>query len=269
MNWKMAEHCVLVFILGLAAGSFLNVCIRCIPEGKPIAVLPFRCIYCGAGLKPTELIPVLSYVLLRGRRKCCGAKISPRYPLVEALTAVIFVMLFSRYALSMDFIASAYLMSVLIAVFFIDLERRIIPDGLVIAGMAGGLALVAYNFVRPVGIYGDRSWWNPLAGAAVGSGFLFLIALAGIIIYKTDEAMGMGDVKIFVPIGIFLGWRMCIMALLLSMLAGGLAGLFLIATGLRDRKSTIPFGPFIALGTFATFMWGWDILNWYLPTIDY
>lgn len=265
----MIVYYVFVFILGLVIGSFLNVCIYRIPEGKSIASPPSHCMGCGARLKPLDLVPVLSYIFLKGRCRYCGVKISSRYPLVELLTAVVFTVLFYKYKLTVDFAASAFLMSVLITVFFIDIDHRIIPDGLVITGLAGGVLVILYNIFRPVWIYGDRDWWNPLLGMITGAGFLFLVAVIGMIIYKTDDAMGMGDVKIFAPIGIFLGWKMCIAALILSIVSGGLTGLFLIVTRLKDRKSTIPFGPFIVIGTFITLMWGWDILSWYMSTIKY
>jgi len=259
----MMVYHIIFFVLGLVVGSLINVCIYRIPEGKSIITPASQCRNCGTTLKPMDLIPVLSYILLRGRCRYCGSQFSARYPLVELLNGIVAVLLFQKYGLTVEFVSSAFLMSVLIAVFFIDIDHRIIPDGLVLTLLAGGVVLSVYNFFKPVSFYGDRHWWNPLAGILSGAGVLFLIALIGMAIYKNDDAMGMGDVKIFVPIGIFLGWRLSLLALLLSMLAGGLMGLFIIASGRGNRKSTIAFGPFIVIGTFISFMWGWDILKWY------
>lgn len=260
----MVEY-IMVFILGLMIGSFLNVCIYRIPEGQSIVAPPSRCPSCNTRLAAVDLVPVLSYVFLRGKCRHCEAKISARYPLIELLTAFTFAVVFFKYGMSIETVALIFLFSILIAVFFIDLDHKIIPDELVITGLAGGVALIIYNLFYPVSIYaGDRSWWNPVVGMFTGSGILFLVALLGMLIYKTDEAMGMGDVKIFAPIGIFLGWKLTLIALMLSIFMGGITGVILIALDSKRRKDTIPFGPFIVLGTFAAAMWGWDILNWYL-----
>jgi len=260
-------YLIVVFILGLVIGSFLNVCIYRIPLGESIVAPPSHCKACGTRLKPYDLIPVLSWIFLKGRCRYCGEKISARYMLVELLTGFVFVLLFYKYSLTVDFLASAFIMSILIAVFFIDMDHGIIPDGLVLAGLAGGILLILYNFFQPVEIFRDRSWWNPVLGIFTGSGILFLIAVIGMIVYKTDNVMGMGDVKIFAPIGAFLGWRMCLMALIVAIFLAGLTSLLLVVLKIKERKSTIPFGPFIVTGTFITIMWGRDILNWYLYVI--
>lgn len=262
----MIIYYIFIFVIGLLVGSFLNVCIFRIPEGKSIVWPPSHCTSCNNKLRILDLVPVISYLFLRGKCRNCKEKISVQYPLVELLTAIIFLLLFIKYSFSISLIAYAYLMSILIAVFFIDLKHRIIPDGLVIAGIIGGLAIFMYNLFIPMEIYGDAKWWNPLIGSLSGSGALFIVAIIGMIAYKTDDAMGMGDVKIFIPIGLFLGWRMCIVSLILSIFAGGLSGLFLIITGIKKKKDAIPFGPFIVFAVFITIIWGWDIIKWYLSS---
>jgi len=260
----MIAYYIIVFIFGLIIGSFLNVCIYRIPRRESIAFPPSHCMNCGARLRPVDLVPVLSYLLLRGKCRYCGEGFSVRYSLVELLTAAVFTMLFYKYSLTVDFIFLVYLMSILIVVFFIDIDHRIIPDELVVAGFIGGIAAIIFNIFSPLQIYGDSKWWNPLLGILPGSGFLFLVAVLGVILYRTDDAMGMGDVKIFAPIGIFLGWRMCILALLFSVLLAGFSSVIMIVSGLKKKKDTIPFGPFIVTGTFITIMWGQDIARWYM-----
>lgn len=260
----MAVANMFVFLLGLIIGSFINVCIYRIPLGKSIVAPPSACTSCGKRLTAPDLIPVLSYVFLRGRCRHCGAPISSRYPLIELLTAVVFTALFLEFGFTIHFIAFIFLMTILIAVFFIDIDHRIIPDGLVIAGIIGGVALLVYNIFKPMTeIFGDDKWWTPVVGFFSGSGFLLLVALLGLLIYKTDDAMGMGDVKLMAPIGLFLGWKLCLAALFISVLLAGFTSLSLILFGIKKKKDTIPFGPFIVTGTFVTIMWGWDILNWY------
>ncbi len=255
---------VLVFLVGMITGSFLNVCIYRIPREESIVFPPSHCTSCGKVLKPIELVPILSFIFLRGKCRYCGAKISIRYPLIEILTAVIFALLFNTFGFSPDLFASAFLMSILIAVFFIDIDHRIIPNGLVLTGLIGGIIIMFYNAFTNQAIFNESSWLAHLLGILPGSGILFFVALIGLIIYKSDEAMGMGDVKIFAPIGIFLGWKLCFLALLISIVFAGVFSLLLILTGVKKRKDTIPFGPFIVAGTFVTMMWGTEILNWYI-----
>lgn len=252
-----------VFLLGLLFGSFLNVCIYRIPRGESVVHPPSHCTGCGNRLKLRDLVPILSYIFLKGKCRYCGSGISPRYPVIELATGLMYLLLFDRFGFTVDFIAYTYLMSILVAVFMIDFDHKIIPNGLVIAGLVGTIPIMAYHAIYPMEIYRDETWWSPLLGVLPGTGFLLLIALVGLLIYKTDDAMGMGDVKLFAPIGIFLGWRLCFLALLLSVLLAGLTSLLLIITGKKKRKDTIPFGPFIVSATFIVIMWGWRILDWY------
>lgn len=255
----------IIFILGLAIGSFANVLIYRIPLKKSVVLPPSACASCGNRLLPLELIPVLSYVFQGGKCKHCRAKISARYPLIELLTALVFVALFYKYGVSVSFFAFGFLMTVLIAVFFIDIDYRIIPNGLVIAGVVGGMLLFVYNCFRPMSeIFGDSKWWTPLAGLLPGSGFLLLVAILGSLLYKTDDAMGMGDVKLMAPIGMFLGWKLCLVALFVSVVLGGLVSMVLMILRIKKRKDTVAFGPFIVVGTFVAIMYGWDMLNWFM-----
>ncbi len=253
-----------VAVFGLVIGSFLNVVIYRLEKGESIVTPSSHCTACGTGLKPLDLIPVFSYTFLKGKCRYCSEKVSIRYPLVEFLTSVVFLILFLRYGLTMDFLFSIYIMSILIAVFFIDLDIKIIPDQLVLAGLMGGVVPFVYNLFSPVVIYGDGRWFNPIIGMFSSSGILFLVALISFAIYKSDEAMGMGDVKIFAPIGLFLGWRMASVALVVAIILGGIAGLILLITGKKKRKEGIPFGPFIVTAVFITLLYGWHILNWYI-----
>ncbi len=264
----IAVSYLLVLIIGLVIGSFLNVCIYRIPKGESIVMPPSHCTNCGNRLRPVDLVPVLSYLLLGGKCRYCKEEVSFRYPLVELITGLAFVLLYFKYGPTVDFLAFAFMTSILIAVFFIDLDHYIIPDGLVLTALAGGVAIAAYNAFHPLEIYGDAKWWNPLVGMLTGSGFLFLVALVGMLVYKTDEAMGMGDVKIFAPIGIFLGWRMTLLALLVSVVLGGVISLILILANKRNRKDAIPFGPFIVTATFVVMLWGWEILRWYIGRLS-
>jgi len=255
-----------VFIGGLLIGSFLNVCIYRIPRDQSIVFPASHCAVCARDLRFWELIPVISYLFLRGHCRTCGARISPRYPLVEVLTGLVFLLLYSKYGLSIDFWAAIFLMSVLLVVFFVDYDHMIIPDKLVVAALLGAVLLVVYNCFWPVSIYGDRNWWNPLLGALLGSGLLLLVALVGAFLFKT-EAMGGGDIKILFPIGLFLGWRLLLLALFLSILIAGGYALILLLGRRISRQAMIPFGPFLVIGTFLSLIWGWQMLAWYISLL--
>lgn len=255
-----------VIVIGLLIGSFLNVCICRIPKGESIIMPSSHCVKCNHKLRWFELIPVFSFLFLKGKCRKCGEKISPRYAVVEILTALVFAILFYKYGIERiaDFIAAAFFMSVMIVVFFIDLEHMIIPNSLVITGLIGGVAASLYSaFVNSMEIYGDDKWWNPLLGAGIGFGVLFIIGVVAYFFYGSD-VMGGGDIKIFAPIGLFLGWKMTLVAFFISVVLAGFIGFILILLKIKDRKTGIPFGPFIAAGTFLTYLFGQDLLNWYL-----
>ncbi|NTV90231.1 MAG: prepilin peptidase [Clostridiales bacterium] len=259
---------IFIFIIGLVFGSFLNVCIYRIPLEKSIVSPPSACTGCGARLTALDLVPVFSYIFLGGKCRHCKAKISIRYPLVELLTAIVLVSVFMKFGVSVAFLAYGILMMLLIAVFFIDIDHRIIPDELVIAGLVAGLAVFVYNIFAPGKFqFGSDNWWTDRIGLVLIPGILLLVAIIGMIIYKTDDAMGMGDVKLLAPIGFILGWRLGLVALFLSVIVAGVAGLFLIIVRRKGKKDTIPFGPFIVTGTYVALMWGYQILNWYMGTL--
>jgi Type II secretory pathway, prepilin signal peptidase PulO and related peptidases len=252
-----------IFILGLIIGLLVNLLIYRIPDRSSI-IAPSSCKACGTQLKARDLIPVFSWLFLKGKCRYCSANISPRYMVVELMTAFSITCLYLKFGFSAYFLAFSYLMILLVAIFFIDMDHRIIPDELILAGLIGGAAVVVYNFVSPGRmIFGDNNWWTPLVGFFAGSGVLLLVSILGSIIYKSDDAMGMGDVKLMAPIGVFLGWKLCLAALFISILISGLVSLALIVFSLKKRKDTIPFGPFIVIGTYLTILCGWDIIFWY------
>ncbi|OPX43022.1 type 4 prepilin-like protein leader peptide-processing enzyme [Ruminiclostridium hungatei] len=252
-----------VFAIGACCGSFLNVCICRIPRGESIVAVSSHCTSCNEKLKPLNLVPVLSYLFQRGKCSNCGEKISPRYMCVEITTAILYVCLFYKYGINIEFFAMALLISILIVMFFIDLEFGIIPNSLVAVAAAGGAIQYISSFFTHIGIYGDSNWWNPILGAFLGSTFFILVAKAGAYIYKTENTIGGGDIKVLFPIGLFLGWKMMIVALFISIVTAAMICVVLIISKRLNRKDTIPFGPFIALGTVITILFGWQIMGMY------
>ncbi len=249
------------FILGIVIGSFLNVCVYRIPIGKSIVFPGSSCTSCQTKLKPIDLIPVFSWLFLRGRCRYCSEKISARYVLIELLNGLLYLLLYLKLGLTFEFVASAYFTSLMIIVFVIDLEHMIIPNKIVIAGIVGGIPVISYNSFYSYKIYLNSSFWNPIIAAVASFVLLLLIALISIIIYKGSSGLGMGDVKIFVPIGLFLGLEYTGLCLLLASVIGSVVGIFLIITKRKNRKSPIPFGPFIALSVVIIFFFGENIFK--------
>jgi leader peptidase (prepilin peptidase)/N-methyltransferase len=245
----------LVFVLGLIVGSFSNVCIYRIPRNESVIYPASHCPKCRTKIKPVDNIPLLSYILLKGRCHNCGSKISIQYPVVEFLTGLIYLIIYLTYGLSIQSLVYIILASALIIIAFIDLQEQIIPDIISLPGIVVGLIL---SFIVPY-----ISFINSALGALVGGGIILIIAWVGSIIFK-KEAMGGGDVKLTAMIGAFLGWRYTIISLFLGFFLGALAGIILIMTKIKKREDAIPFGPFIVLGSIITFLCGEKIINWYM-----
>ncbi|HBR03826.1 MAG TPA: prepilin peptidase [Ruminiclostridium sp.] len=248
---------ILVFLSGLCAGSFLNVCIDRIPLEKPIFSSPPTCTNCGSRVQVRDRIPVLGYIMLKGKCRNCKTKISIQYPLVELLTGLLWLLVYRRYGAAAETIALIFLFSILTAAAFIDLKYMIIPDSLVLAGLAGGIPVFLYHvFYKSFSLYFSASWYAPLIGMVSASGILLMVAFIGFLIYKDDGAMGMGDVKLFLPIGLFLGWRLSMMTLFIAVMLAGIVSAILLIFRVLNRKSAIPFGPFIVMAAFITGFFG-------------
>jgi len=246
---------ILIFSLGLIVGSFCNVCIYRIPRNESVIYPASHCPKCRTKIKPIDNIPLLSYILLKGRCRNCGSKISIQYPVVEFLTGLIYLIIYLIYGLSIQSLVYIILSSALIIIAFIDLQEQIIPDVISLPGIVVGLIL---SFIVPY-----MSFINSALGALVGGGIILIIAGVGSIIFK-KEAMGGGDVKLTAMIGAFLGWRYILISLFLGFFLGALTGIILIMTKIKKREDAIPFGPFIALGSIITLLWGEKIISWYL-----
>jgi leader peptidase (prepilin peptidase)/N-methyltransferase len=249
----VAAAAVIAFLGGLLAGSFVTVVAHRVPRGESIVGPRSRCPACGVQIAAYDNVPVVSWTLLRGRARCCGAAISARYPLTElalgALYAATVLVLWDdpgEVALGLVFVTT------LVAVTLTDLERRIIPNKILLFAAVLGAAIAA---IADPGSLPERA----IAAAAAG-GLLFAAALA------YPRGMGLGDVKLAATMGIFLG-RNVAPAILVALLAGSLVGLAMIARhGAAARKQAIPFGPFLALGGVVGLLLGDQMVDWYLGT---
>lgn len=248
---------VLIFMVGLLLGSFFNVCIYRIPREESIVFPASHCTSCGTQLKWKDLIPVFSFILLGGRCRYCGEKISIKYPLVELFVALMYLILALIFGMSSSFFVYAFLSSLLIIASIIDLEFQIIPNGLVIIGIIVGLVFSLIGLSVHIE--------DALIGMLVGGGTFLLVALLAQLILK-KEGMGGGDIKLMAMIGLFIGWRLTILSILLSIYSGGLIGGLLLLLRIKKRSDAIPYGPFIALGTFLSILYGNQLINWYVQT---
>lgn len=239
-----------VVIFSLLIGSFLNVCIYRIPREESIAYPPSHCVNCGVKIKWYDLIPIFSYLLLRGKCRNCKAKISIEYPMIEFITAAIFLMIYVKYGLSFEFIKYTILTAFMIVIGMIDYKTTDVYFKISISGIITGIILAV------IGNYLGSGILEYIFGAVLGGGIITLIILI-------TKGMGWGDAEICTICGLFLGIRLTLLLLFLSFVIGGATGVILILMKKKSPRDYIPFGPSIALAAVITVIFGERILSWY------
>jgi leader peptidase (prepilin peptidase)/N-methyltransferase len=242
-------------LLGLCTGSFLNVVIARLPAGRSIAFPGSACPACGKAIAWYDNVPVLSYVLLGRRCRSCRKLISWRYPMVEIACGILFVLAYRRFESGYALASALILLAGLVAITLIDLDHQIIPDVLSVPGIAVGVLFS----LAPGGI----GWTSSLLGVLIGGG-VFLAVIVGSTVVIGQAGMGVGDVKLGAMIGAFLGWKLILLTVLLSMLIGGPLAVALLVSGRKGRKDPIPFGPFLAVGGLISLFYGDAVIAWYL-----
>ncbi len=249
------EAIIFIIFLGLAWGSFLNVLIYRLPLGMSIVRPASSCPRCKQKIKYTDNIPILSYILLRGKCRYCKARIPFSYPLVEFLTPLSFLLLYAQHRLSFFFFASCLFASALIVLGFIDYYHQILPDEITLSGLA--LALI-YSLFRK-----DLNLTQALVGAVAGASFL-LVVYGAYYLLRKKEGLGMGDVTMMLLIGAYLGWRQAFFTLIMASVAGALFGIFFILFRKKSLHYSLPFGTFLAPAAYFSLLWGEKILRAYL-----
>jgi leader peptidase (prepilin peptidase)/N-methyltransferase len=249
----VASVLLIAFFGGLIAGSFITVVGYRVPRGESIVGPRSRCTTCGGQIAAYDNVPVFSWVALRGRSRCCGERISSRYPLTElALGALYAATVAVLWDDPTEIVLGLVFVTMLVAITLTDLDRRVIPNKILLLAATAAIAIVAV---------GDPSSLpeRAIAATAAGAGF-FLVVLA------YPRGMGLGDVKLAAVMGLFLG-RNVAPAILVALLAGSIVGLLLITRhGAEARKRAIPFGPFLALGGIVALLAGDQLVDWYLST---
>lgn len=248
----------IAFLFGSLVGSFLNVCIHRLPRGESVVTPRSACPACGTPIRARDNIPILSFLLLRGRCRDCGQPISWRYPLVEGLTAILFASIEARLGLTPVAGTLILFVSALVVIAFIDIDHQIIPNVVTLPGIPLGLLAGV--------LFGEPPVLDRILGTLTGAGFLYLVLLYGGAVYGQD-AMGEGDLNLIALVGAFLGWRGVVVTVLIGCVAGSVIGLAMIGLGRLRRREHIPFGPFLAAGALVALFVGDRLTSWYLTLI--
>ena len=268
-----------VFLLGLLIGSFLNVCIVRIPAGKSIVLPASACPKCGAAIKPYDNIPVVSYLLLRGKCRGCQTKISWMYPVVELLNGALYLLCYLAFGMTLETLKWAIFASLLVVLVFTDLRERILPDVINFTGFA--IALLLSLFLPPAD--GTAQWLaaryfafpppmpvvslaDAIFGAAFGSGILWIIS-EGYFRLRKREGMGLGDVKMMLMAGAFLGLKRTVLTILLGSVLGSVIGVAFIAIRRKGTDYELPFGTFLGAGALIVVFYGTPFVNWYMSLL--
>jgi leader peptidase (prepilin peptidase)/N-methyltransferase len=249
-----AVQLLIAAAFGGIVGSFLNVCIYRLPIHKSVVWPASACPHCGRVLPWHENIPILSFLALRGRCRACAHPIGWRYPIIEAVTALVFAAAWWYYGPSALFVSRSLFGCALIVLFAIDLEHHLLPNVITLPGIVVGFAFSCFT---------EPGWQASLVGIAVGGGVLYLIAEAYYRV-RREEGLGMGDVKMLAMIGAFLGWKLTLVTLMLASVGGSVIGLVLIAARRGDMKYALPFGTFLALGAAGAAAIGPALIDWYV-----
>jgi leader peptidase (prepilin peptidase)/N-methyltransferase len=257
----MGAALIVIFVLlGMVVASFLNVCCDRLPVGESIVYPPSHCPACQRRIKVKDLIPVFSYLWLRGRCRYCRAPIPRRVLWVEVGTAALFGLVYWNYGLSLELPIVLFYSSLFIVFLVIDLEHRLILNKIVYPAM--GVALLVSALFSIPGFLPQTEIVPGIVQAAIGGGIG--LALFFLVVLISRGGMGWGDVKMAALIGLVVGFPLVFVALLLAVLAGGLVAGFLLALKIKKRRQAIPFGPFLSLATIVTLLWGSNILSWYM-----
>jgi leader peptidase (prepilin peptidase)/N-methyltransferase len=240
-------------LFGACIGSFLNVVIYRLPLGQSIVSPPSRCPKCGYRLQWYDNVPIIGWALLGGRCRKCKNPISIQYPIVELITALLFVLVVGLTPPGPLLATRLLFVCILIVLFGIDLEHQILPNSITLPGIVAGLLL---SVIAPPGLR------DALIGVVVGGGILYAIAW-GYYLWRREEGLGMGDVKMLAMIGAFLGWKAVLVTLVLSSFSGAVIGMALIAAQRGSMKFALPFGTFLAIGAAVAMFAGEPLVNWY------
>ena len=249
---------IIIFVIGACIGSFLNVCIYRLPAGKSIATPGSMCLKCGGKIRFYDNIPIISYLVLKGKCRQCAAPISIRYPMIELMSGLFALAVFLHFGITPAALIYYVFIATLLVITFIDIDHRIIPDVISLPGIPiFFLAAIATALL---------TWKEALLGILIGGGILLLIALLYYALTR-KEGMGMGDVKLLAMIGALVGWKGVFFTIFVSSAVGTLSGLLVMLVTRQNMKLKIPFGPFLAIGAVVYIFYGSELIRWYLHVL--
>lgn len=243
---------ILIVLFGLIIGSFLNVCIYRIAREESIAFPPSHCTSCGYELKPKDLVPVLSYIFLGGKCRSCKQKISIKYPLVEILNSVLYLLIYLKFGFTLSLFKFCLFASLLIVIGFIDFETKYVYNSTVVFGVIAGVGFAALEWLETKSIP-----WTYIVGAFIGFGIIYLIVVL-------THGMGEGDIDIALICGLFLGIKGILVTLFLAIILGGIVAGIILILKLKNRKAEIAFGPYLAIGAIIACLYGEYLIGFYL-----
>lgn len=242
-------YTTLFFIYGIIFGSFFNVVGLRVPKKKSIVTPPSHCTTCDRRLKFLDLIPVFSFIFLKGKCRGCGSKISGVYPLMEFVTGLLFALSYYQLGFSWELVIAILFMSLLVIITVSDIAYMLIPDKVL---LPFAVTLLVLRLIVPL-----DPWWDSLVGAVVGFGILYIIAVV------SKGGMGGGDIKLFFVIGLVLGTVQTLLTLFLAALIGSIIGILILKKSGQGRKTPVPFGPSIAIAAIISYFWGTNFVIWY------
>lgn len=254
---------MLYFIFGLVVGSFLNVCIHRLPRGESVVLPGSSCPGCQHKLQVIDLIPVLSYLILKGRCRYCRQAISIRYPLVELLTGALFGAIALTFTQPLTIAFYWVFASLMIVTFFADWELQVIPDIINFMGIIFGLG---FNLIRTMDTLSYEFFYSSLIGIVAGYLILSAVALLGRLAFK-KEAVGEGDLFLVALLGAFLGWQLMLLALFLGYVVAGVCAISLLVRQKVNFGAYVPFGPALAVGGLISLFYGQQLIAWYLSLL--
>jgi len=249
---------VYTFMFGLCIGSFLNVCIYRLPAAKSISHPRSSCTNCGELIRFYDNIPVVSYMILKGRCRFCSEPISLRYPVVEILTGLFALITFVKYGLTLEALIYFIFIASLLVITFIDIDHQIIPDVITLPGIP--IFFIA-SFALP-----EINYLDSILGILIGGGSLLLVAWTYNLITK-KEGMGGGDIKLLAMLGAVIGWKGVLFTIFVASAVGTISGMLVMLKTRKSRKMAIPFGPFLAIGSIAYIFFGPQLIYWYFDLL--
>ena len=242
---------VVIFMFGLAIGSFTNVCIYRLPKKESVVFPVSHCIACSTPVRPFDNIPVISYLILGGKCRDCKERISFIYPIIEAITGLLLLAGFFKFGLTFDFLIYTVVAPTLVIITAIDIEHQIIPDVITLPGIVLGLAAGSYTI----------GYIHSFSGFLLGGGLFYLLAVL------SNGGMGGGDIKYIAAAGALVGWQKVLLIIFIGAFLGSFMGLLQIVVQKKSRKSLIPFGPFLAAATLITLFYGNLLIKLYIENL--